>query len=455
MNRERLAWLVSIILLAILAFQLPGTLGQRDDEYSWMRPLVEIHRQVLDNYVDPVDDALLKQKAIEGMLGALDDPYTDYIPPDHEEEFDKELGGTFSGVGISLREIGGKMVVSSPIQGGPADQAGIDAGDIIVKVDGKPIAGLEIDEIVKRVSGPVGSAVVLTVDRGGQNLNFTLRRRQIVLPTVVGHDRNHDESWNYFVSQSPRIAYVHVKQFDENTFDELKTVFLGADGHGGLTAAGMQGLILDLRFNPGGQLQQAIKVVNLFIKKGVIVSTRGRNSPEEVDRANPQATTLPYFPMIVLVNDHSASAAEIVAGSLKDNNRALVVGQRTFGKGSVQRVIDLGGDDGTLKLTIAHWYLPSGRLVSRKKDSKDWGVDPQVVVPVDDEGEKGIEDLMEREEAIRYHPPSTMPATQPTTAPTDPQYQQALATMVGLIILENNKHATTQPTETPATMPAQ
>ena len=103
MNRERLAWLVSIILLAILAFQLPGTLGQRDDEYSWMRPLVEIHRQVLDNYVDPVDDGALKQKAIEGMLGALDDPYTDYIPPDHEEEFDKELGGTFSGVGISLR----------------------------------------------------------------------------------------------------------------------------------------------------------------------------------------------------------------------------------------------------------------------------------------------------------------------------------------------------------------
>ena len=102
----------------------------------------------------------------------------------------------------------------------------------------------------------------------------------------MGHERNHDESWNYFVSQSPRIAYVHVTQFDENTFDELKKVFLGADGHGGLTAAGMQGLILDLRFNPGGQLQQAIKVVNLFIKEGVIVSTRGRNSPEEIDRAN-------------------------------------------------------------------------------------------------------------------------------------------------------------------------
>jgi carboxyl-terminal processing protease len=454
MKRERLAWLVSICLMAILAFQLPGTLGQRDDEYTWMRTLVEIHRQVVENYVDPVDDSALKEKAINGMLDALDDPYTVYIAPAHEEEFDKELGGTFSGVGISLHEVGGKMVVSSPIEGGPADRAGIDAGDIIVKVDGKPIAGLIIDDVVKRVSGPIGSPVTLTVDRYGQMIDFTLKRQQIVLPTVKGHDRNRDDSWNYFVSQNPKIAYLRVTQFDEHTFDELKNALMGPDGGGGLTASGMQGLILDLRFNPGGQLQQAIKVVNLFIKDGVIVTTRGRNSPEEIDRANPQATTLPYFPMIVLVNDRSASAAEIVAGSLKDNHRALVIGQRTFGKGSVQRVIQLGSDDGTLKITVAHWYLPSGRLVSRKKDSKDWGVDPQIVVPVDETAEASIEDLMERQEAIRYHPPATMPTTQPTTVPSDPQFQQALTTMVGLVILDANKHATSQPSDQAATTPA-
>jgi carboxyl-terminal processing protease len=448
MNRERLAWLVSVVLLAILTFELPGSLGQRDDEYSWMRTLVEIHRQVLENYVDPVDDAQLKTKAIDGMLGALDDPYTIYIPPAKEIEFDKELGGSFSGVGISLRDVHGKMVISTPIEGGPADKAGMDAGDIIIKVDGKPITGLSIDEVVKRVSGPLGSSVTLTVDRDGKDLDFTLRRQQITLPTVKGYNRNWNESWDYFVSRNPKIAYVRISQFDENTFDELKDVLIGSNQHGGLMAAGMQGLILDLRFNPGGQLQQAIDVVNLFIKEGVIVTTRGRNSPEEIDRANPKATTLPYFPMIVLVNDGSASAAEIVAGSLKDNHRALVVGQRTFGKGSVQRVIQLGGDDGTLKMTIAHWYLPSGRLVSRVKDSKDWGVDPQIVVPVDEKTENGIEDLMERQEAIRYHPPATtQPATEPTTEPTDPQYQQALTTIVGLVILENNKHATTRPGE--------
>ncbi|MGD0388538.1 MAG: S41 family peptidase [Tepidisphaeraceae bacterium] len=431
MNRERLAWLISILLLALLAFQLPGTLAQRDDEYSWVRTVVEIHRQILESYVDPVDDSLLKDKAIEGMLGALDDPYTVYVPPDHQAEFDKELGGTFSGVGISLRDVGGKMLVLTPIEGGPADRAGIDAGDVIVKVDAKPIAKMPIDDVVKLVSGPVGSPVTLTIDRDGKTIDFKLHRQQIVLPTVYGYSRNSNESWEYFVSQNPKIAYLRVKQFDENT----------------------QGLIMDLRFNPGGQLQQAIKVVNLFIKEGVIVSTHGRNSPEEVDRAGAQAVTLPYFPMIVLVNDHSASAAEIVAGSLKDNHRALVEGQRTFGKGSVQRVIQLGQDDGTLKMTVAHWYLPSGRLVSRKKDSTDWGVEPQIIVPVDENGEMAIDELMERQEAIRYHP-STMPATQPTTAPTDPQFQQALTTMVGLVILDANKHAaTTQAIEAPATRP--
>jgi carboxyl-terminal processing protease len=312
---------------------------------------------------------------------------------------------------------------------------------------------MDIDKVVKLVAGPVGSPVVLTVDREGKLLDFTLHRQQIVLPTVMGYSRSADQTWSYFVSDTPKIAYIRVSQFDENTFDEMKDVLMGKSGQPGLIARGMQGLILDLRFNPGGQLQQAIKVVNLFIKEGMIVRTVGRNSPEEIDRASPDALTLPYFPMIALVNDHSASAAEIVAGSLKDNHRALIVGQRTFGKGSVQRVIQLGQDDGTLKMTVAHWYLPSGRLVSRKKDSTDWGVEPQIIVPVDDNGEKNIQDLMERQEAIRLHP-TTMPTAATTeesttgvstTQPTDPQFQQALTTMVGLVILDANKHATTRP----------
>jgi carboxyl-terminal processing protease len=455
MNRERLAWLISIVLLAVLTFELPGTLGQRDDEYSWVRTVVEIHREILDNYVDPVDDNQLKQKAIDGMISALDDPYTVYVPPDNQAEFDKELGGEFSGVGISLRQENGKMVVISPIDGGPADNAGIDAGDIITKVDGKSIEGKRIDDVVKLVSGPIGSAVVLTVDREGKSLDFTLHRQKIVLPTVLGYSRGPDDSWNYIVSTNPKIAYVRITQFDEDTFDEMKQAFLGADGHSGLMSQGIKGLILDLRFNPGGQLQQAIKIVNLFIKQGVIVRTVGRNSPEEIDRASPDAVTLPSFQMIVLVNDRSASAAEIVSGALQDNRRAVVLGQRTFGKGSVQRVIQLGQDDGTLKMTVAHWYLPNGRLVSRKKDSKEWGVEPQIIVPENDAGEETIEKLMERREAIRFHPytTTTAPSTEPTTAPTDAQFDQALTTLVGLIVLDQNKHTVATQGNAPATMP--
>ena len=456
MNRERLAWLVSIVLLAILTFELPGTLGQRDDEYSWVRTVVEIHREILDNYVDPVDDNQLKQKAIDGMISALDDPYTVYVPPDNQAEFDKELGGEFSGVGISLRQENGKMVVISPIDNGPADKAGIDAGDIITKVDGKSIEGKPIDEVVKLVSGPVGSPVVLTVDREGKSLDFTLHRQQIVLPTVLGYSRNADDSWDYIVSTNPKIAYVRITQFDEKTFDEMKAAFLGADGHSGLMADGIKGLILDLRFNPGGQLQQAIKIVNLFIRQGVIVRTVGRNSPEEIDRASPDALTLPYFfHMIVLVNDRSASAAEIVSGALQDNRRAVVLGQRTFGKGSVQRVIQLGQDDGTLKMTVAHWYLPNGRLVSRKKDSKEWGVEPQIIIPENDAGEENIEKLMERREAIRFHPytTTTVPSTQPTTAPIDAQFDQALTTLTGLIVLDQNKHIVATQMDLPTTSP--
>jgi carboxyl-terminal processing protease len=451
MNRERLAWLVSVVLLAILAFQLPGSLAQRDDDFAWVRTLEEVHRQILQNYVDPVDDSSLKQHAIDGMLGTLDDPFTDYIPPEKQEEFDKVIGGSFSGVGISLRDDNGKMLVMTPIDGGPADKAGIDAGDLIVQVDHKSIEKLPIDEVVKRVSGPIGSPVTLTVDRGGKLMDFTMKRDTITLPTVTGYQRNADESWSYYVSDKPKVAFLRISQFDDNTFDELHKALAGEDGHGGLLADGMQGLILDLRFNPGGQLQQAVKVVNLFLKEGVIVSTHGRNSPEEIERANGEST-LPFFPMIVLVNDRSASAAEIVSGSLQDNHRSLVLGQRTFGKGSVQRVLQLG-DDGTLKMTIAHWYLPSGRLVSRKKDSTDWGVDPQIVVTMSDEAENDLEDLLERREAIRYHTPdiastepsTTEPSTRPTTQPTDPQFEQALNTIVGLIILDSNKGSVALP----------
>jgi len=210
----------------------------------------------------------------------------------------------------------------------------------------------------------------------------------------------------------------------------------------------MKGLILDLRFNPGGQLEQAISIVNLFVDKGSkIVTVRGRNRPEEVKLATGEGE-LPKFPMVVLVNDQSASAAEIVSGSLKDNKRALIIGQRSYGKGSVQEVIPLDDrSSGELKLTVAYYYLPSGRLVHRKKGATDWGVEPQIIVPVDEEGEVAIHEHLLSEERIRGA--STRPAAAATTSLVDPQLEQAVTTMVGFIYLDNTRPViTTQPADT-------
>ena len=221
---------------------------------------------------------------------------------------------------------------------------------------------------------------------------------------------------------------MRLTQFTPDTADRLREALQP------LLRDGMKSLILDLRWNPGGRLDEAEKVANLFISQGVIVSTKGRNRQEMISRADPAlALPGPTFPMIVLVNEHSASAAEIVAGALMDNQRAVVLGTRTYGKGSVQEMIPLEENEGKLKLTVAYWYLPSGRLVQRTKDAKDWGVDPQIVVPMDAAVEEKI--FVERSEQELFHRPavktSTHPTTaesttQPTTQPVDTQFQAAV-----------------------------
>jgi carboxyl-terminal processing protease len=445
MKRERLAWMGSFILLTVLALRLPGTLAQRDDDYAFVRTLVDIHRQVATNYVEPVDEQALHDKAIEGMLSDLD-PFSIYVPPQQQEDFDRMLDDSFRGVGIQLDWQDDKATVVTPIDGSPAFNAGVMAGDVILKVNGESVDGVQLNDLVKKISGPVGSKVTLTVEHSdGDTEDLTMTRQEIVLTTVKGFQRNPDASWNFYVTDHPRIAYLRITQFTENTFDELHDMLVGTPAEPGKKAVpgimdtGMKGLILDLRFNPGGRLDQAIKVVNLFVKEGIIVSTKGRNRPETVVRATGEGT-LPYFPMIVLVNAHSASAAEIVSGSLKDNHRALVVGERTYGKGSVQELIPLEDNGGELKLTVAYYYLPSGRLVHRKKGATDWGVLPQMVVPMDEDTEREVWEKHVQQEAIPARTKSARaPATQPSTEPVDIQLQQAVNTLAGMIILQGNQ----------------
>ncbi len=422
-----------------------------------MRTLIDIHRQVVTNYVDPVNESNLREGAIDGMLSELD-PFTMYVPPAKQQSFDQMLEGSFKGVGIQLdQRPDGTIEVVTPIDGSPAFKAGVLPGDIILKVNGESLDGLRLPDIVKKIGGKLGSEVTLTVKHAtGEEAELKMTRQEIVVPTVKGYDRNPDDTWDYYISENPKIAYIRITQFTSDTYDSLRPVVEK------LLKDGMKGLILDLRYNPGGQLDQAVKVVDMFIDQstpyhGVIVSTRGRNRPEQVIHATSQGT-LPYFPLICLVNEHSASAAEIVSGSLKDNQRALVVGVRTFGKGSVQELIPLEQDSGELKLTVAYYYLPSGRLVHRRKGATDWGVIPQISVPVTPEQERDAYEYRMRQELLHGPMPkaATQAATQPTTTPVvDIQLQRAVDAMMAGLVFRNasefvNQLAPTQPTTEPA-----
>src|SRR4051812_33266348 len=246
MNREKLAWLVSVGLIAILALQIPGSLATRDDDYSFVRTLVDIHRQVASNYVEPVDEAKLRQGAIDGMLGELD-PYSVYVPPANQEAFDRLLEGSFKGVGIQLNQNeNGQLEVITPIDGSPAAKAGMMAGDIILKVNGESIEGIRMPDVQKKIGGPLGSEVRLTVRHAtGDEAELTMTREEIVLPTIKGYGRNADNSWDYYVCDDPKIAYVRITQFTPDTFQNLSLALAG------LLQDGMRGLILDVRFNPG------------------------------------------------------------------------------------------------------------------------------------------------------------------------------------------------------------
>jgi carboxyl-terminal processing protease len=464
MNREKFAWITSVVLVALLAFQLPGSLAHRDDDYAFVNTLMTLHRQVAENYVDPVDEEKLRLGAIKGMLDQLD-PYTVYVPPAEEEKFNRMLEGSYKGVGIMLEQNkdSKQIEVLTPIEGSPAEKAGVLPGDIILKVNGESIVSQPIDDVMKKIAGPVGSEVRLTVRHTtGEEAELTMTRQEIVMPTVRGFRRKPDNTWDYWVNTGePKIAYVRLTQFTPDTTAKLRPLLEG------LLAGGMKGLILDLRFNPGGVLQEAEEVVDMFVKEGTIDVTRGRNRPERVTKAK-AAGTLPDFPMVVLVNEHSASASEIVAGSLMDNRRALVVGQRSYGKGSVQEVtrLERGGE---LKMTVAYYYLPSGRLVHRKKDATDWGVVPQIIVPMDEDTQKWLFQNQEEMEKFRRPvttrpaatqsaattkpatQPGTQPSSQPTTQRTDAQLDAAISTLIGHIVLQGEKKAA--PATTAATAP--
>ena len=280
----------------------------------------------------------------------------------------------FGGIGIQITLDDGQLQVLSPMYGTPAYRAGVLAGDRIVEIDGKSADGLSRDEAVERLRGDEGTSVTLTVVHPGKEAKekVTIKREKIHIDTVLGDHRKADGTWEYMFDAKQRVGYVRVTAFSRDTAAELQRVLAQ------LQAAKLRGLILDLRFNPGGLLSAAIEVSDLFISEGRIVSTKGRNSPERVWDAHKEGT-FAGFPMVVLVNRYSASASEIVAACLQDHKRAAIIGERTWGKGSVQNVIELEDGRSALKLTTASYRRPNGKNIHRFPDAKDtdeWGVMP-------------------------------------------------------------------------------
>ena len=365
MNKYLAAAAAGILGGVVLSTQVAGPLLAQEQDagasvYEQLDLFGDVFERIRGQYVTEVDTGQLIQAAINGMLNSLD-PHSSYLPPEDYEDMRVQTRGAFGGLGIEITQQDGYVRVITPIDGTPAAQAGVQAGDVLTHVDGVSLLGLTLPEAVDLMRGPVGSEIVVSILREGVPEPFDL---SIIRDTIrIQAVRSRVEG---------STIVLRVTTFNEQTYDNLASELAqGIEALGGIDR--LQGVVLDLRNNPGGLLMQAISVSDAFLDRGEIVSTRGRDNAEgERHNATP-GDLIEGRPMVVLINGGSASASEIVAGALQDHRRAVVVGERSFGKGSVQSLIPLRGD-GAMRLTTALYYTPSGRSIQAL------GVAPDIVV---------------------------------------------------------------------------
>jgi carboxyl-terminal processing protease len=348
--------------------------SSKSSVYEQLDLFGDIFERIRGQYVEQVDEGELIEAAINGMLTSLD-PHSSYLPPKDFDAMRTQTSGEFGGLGIEVTQEDGYVKVVSPMDGTPADEAGMEAGDFITGVDGDSILGLNLEQAVELMRGPVGSEIILTVVREGVDEPFDVSIVRDTIKLTAVRARSEGESVVLRVSTFNRQTYPNLKDGLAKQIEEA----------GGLD--NINGLVIDLRNNPGGLLNQAIAVSDAFLDKGEIVSTRGRN-PRDSERYNAKPGDLvDGKPIVVLINGGSASASEIVAGALQDHRRAVVIGEKSFGKGSVQTVVPVRGD-GAMRLTTSRYYTPSGRSIQAL------GVAPDILVvqprrnPVADEAEE-------------------------------------------------------------------
>ncbi|MFK7942222.1 MAG: S41 family peptidase [Paracoccaceae bacterium] len=345
-----------------LSLTVSSSIAQSSDPrntYEYLDLFGEIFERVRGSYVEEVNEQELIEAAIDGMLASLD-PHSGYLPPQNFEDMREQTKGEFGGLGIEVTMENGFVKVVAPIDETPAAKAGLEAGDFVTHIDGESVLGLTLSEAVDKMRGPIGSDIVITISREGSEEPFdvTITRDTIKIRAVRARAEGN-------------VAVLRITTFNEQTYDNLETAI--SDMREEIGEDNLQGYVVDLRNNPGGLLSQAIAVSDAFLETGEIVSTRGRDL-EEADRVNARAGDLTDGkPIVLLINEGSASASEIVAGALQDQRRAIVLGAKSFGKGSVQTVMRLG-DKGAMKLTTARYFTPSGRSIQAL------GIEPDILV---------------------------------------------------------------------------
>ncbi len=378
----------------LLAFPLAGITAS-SETYRQLDLFGNVFERVHTDYVTEVEDAPLIESAINGMLQSLD-PHSSYLNPDTFRDVQVQTRGEFGGLGIEVTMEGGVVKVVAPIDDTPAARAGIESGDLITYLDDEPVMGLTLDQAVDKMRGPVNTQLRLTVVREGEDapLDITITRDIIKVQSV---------RW----STEGDIGYIRISTFNEQTESGLERALIDLFNE---LDDDMTGFVLDLRNNPGGLLDQAVAVADSFLDKGEIVSTRGRNNRDTQRYQSRPGDLAKDMPIIVLINGGSASASEIVAGALQDHRRAVVLGKRSFGKGSVQTIIPLsGGGEGALKLTTAKYYTPSGRSIQAK------GIEPDFIVEMDSKDEEERPEL-HSEADLRNHLAPEKNATKEQTA---------------------------------------
>ena len=354
--------LIILILLTIF-FARESNANQTDNLYKKLDLFSDVLETLNNEYVDQVDENKVLDAAINGMLQSLD-PYSSYMSPENFRNMNAETKGEFGGLGIEITMQAGLVKVISPIEGTPADKAGIKAGDFIIRINNTQVKGLNLFEAVSMMRGKVGTKINLVIRRENvdDELKFTLTRGIIKIREVSAEVKLNS------------IGYIRLRAFNQKSHNQLKEKIKS------FKSKRLNGYILDLRNNPGGLLSQAIKISDMFLDSGEIVSTRGRDKTDIKIFNAKKGDIINGLPLIVLINKGSASASEIVSGALKDHKRAIILGETSFGKGSVQSIIPLA-NRGALRLTTAKYYLPSGSSIS------EVGVSPDITVKEKDKKE--------------------------------------------------------------------